>query len=181
MEINKTNIKEIVKLEDRDYDELNTMANRIIDEDLATLFSEHIYGGKREQINAYLALAKKFPEYKMFCYPETFLKDNDLFVCAENCDFVRRSAVYDMVVNYEEVRDFVEINPNDIATDLVFVEWEGKKKQPDKESIELIRMNYVDFLEYIKELKQEIAKRKKEEESFTQEDIMNYQNVDSEE
>ncbi|MGN1227654.1 MAG: hypothetical protein ACI4TX_03330 [Christensenellales bacterium] len=161
MKENKVDIKDIVKLENRDYGELNDMANSIIDESLFSLLNMHINGSKREQLSAFTALVKKYPEYKIFCYPETFLRENELYICKENCDFVRRSAFYDMVSNYEDVQEFCDIEPVDIDTGLIFIDWQDEKmKQPSKEEIEAIRENFVNFIDYMNRLKVEIASNK---------------------
>lgn len=151
-------VKDVVKLENRDYSELNDMANRIIDESLLSLLNKHSDGTKTEQLSAFSALVKRFPEYKAFCYPETFLRENELYICKENCDFVRRSAFYDMVDKYEEIRDFVNIDIADIDTSLPFIDWPTTRKiQPSKDEIDEIHSTFTYFIDYVNELKIEIA------------------------
>ena len=155
------NVKEIVQLENRKYGELNDMANEILDESLLSLLDKHQNGTKTEQLSAFSALVKRYPEYKTFCYPETFLRENELFICEENCAFIRRSAFYDLVSNYDDIREFCDINPEKIDTALVFVDWQTKRKtQPDKETIAEIRNSFLYFIDYMNDLKIEIAKNR---------------------
>jgi len=147
-------IKNSLQLENRDYDELNIMTNRVIDENVYLLFAWHTSGTKTERLVAFSALVKKFPEYKVFCYPETFLKENELKICQTNCDFVRRSAFYDLLNNYDEIRNCFNIEPDDVDTALDYVDWDGKRKiQPSKEEIDKIRETFVDIIDYADEIK----------------------------
>lgn len=157
MKQKKVDIKGILKLEKRKYGDLNDMANDIMNQDIETLLIKHSQGTKTEQLTSFSALVKKFPEYKIFCYPETFLRDNELLICKENCDFVRRSAFYDMVNNYDEVREFVCVDAEEIDTALPFYDWEDEKmRQPSKDEIELIREQYASFIDYKNRLLVEI-------------------------
>ena len=162
----KIDIKSILKMENRDYGELNDMANSIIDESVEELFKKHAYGTKTEQLNAFNALVKRFPEYKTFCYPETFLRDNELYICKENCDFVRRSAFYDLVNNYEEIRDYCGVELQDINTELPFIEFDKETmEQLSKDEIEALKEQHCNFIDYKNRLKVEIASRKQDEEN----------------
>lgn len=162
----KVNIKAILKMENRDYGELNDMANSIIDESVEDLLKKHAYGTKTEQLNAFNALVKRFPEYKTFCYPETFLRDNELYICKENCDYVRRSAFYDMVNNYEEISEYCGLELQDISTDLPFVEFDSETmKQLSKEEIEALKEQHCNFIDYKNRLKVEIESKKQDEEN----------------
>lgn len=162
----KIDIKSILKMENRGYGELNDMANSIIDESVEELLKKHAYGTKTEQLNAFNALVKRFPEYKTFCYPETFLRENELYICKENCDYVRRSAFFDMINNYEEVRDYCDIALEDIDTELPFIEFDKyTMEQLSKEEIEALKEQHCNFIDYKNRLKVEIASKRQDEEN----------------